>query len=166
VAPVLGGRIVDVNDAASDGPFSPERSGGLPLQPFISLCIEKHADERELRRMVMGSGGLVAYLRTNDSTEVEKRIAGGDVAAAEVYAAMGYQIAKEIGAMATVPGGILDGIVLTGGLASSEMLVRWITERVRYLARVLVYPGEMEMEALAEGALRVLRGEEKEKEYA
>jgi len=165
VAPVRGGCIVDVNDAASDGPFSPERSGGLPLQDFIGLCVSGKYSESDLRLMVMGAGGLVAYLGTNNSIEVESRITAGDVRAAEIYGAMGYQIAKEIGAMATVSGGRVDGIVLTGGLAASEMLVRWISDRVRYLAKVLVYPGEMEMEALAGGALRVLSGEEKEKEY-
>jgi len=165
VAPVRGGRIVDVNDAASDGPFSPERSGGLPLQEFISLCVSGNYTEKELRGMVMGAGGLVAYLGTNDSVEVESRIASGDVRAAEVYGAMGYQISKEIGAMATVLRGLVDGVVLTGGLAASQMLTRWVSDRVKYLAKVLVYPGEMEMEALAGGALRVLTGEEKEKEY-
>ena len=165
VAPVRGGRIIDVNDAASEGPFSPERSGGLPLQQFIGLCMSGEYREEELRRMVMGAGGLVAYLGTNDADEVEMRIAGGDVQAAEVYGAMGYQVAKEIGAMATVLGGIIDGIVLTGGLSSSAMLTRWISRRVGYIARILVYAGEMEMEALAGGALRVLGGEEKEKVY-
>jgi butyrate kinase len=165
VAPVRGGRIVDVNDAASDGPFSPERSGGLPLQEFIGLSVSGKYTEADLRLMVMGAGGLVAYLGTNNADEVEKRIESGDVRAAEVYGAMGYQIAKEIGAMATVSGGLVDGVVLTGGLASSAMLTRWISDRVRTLAKILVYPGEMEMEALAEGALRVLNGEENEKEY-
>lgn len=165
VAPVRNGRIVDVNDAASDGPFSPERSGGLPLQPFIGLCLSGNYPEKELRSMVMGAGGLAAYLGTNDANEVERRISGGDAAAAEVYGAMGYQIAKEIGAAATVLKGAVDAVVLTGGLAGSAMLTGWIRARVSFVARTLTYPGEMEMEALAEGVLRVLRGEEREKEY-
>jgi butyrate kinase len=165
VAPVKGGRIIDVNDAASDGPFSPERSGGLPLQPFIGLCLSGKHTEGELRSMVMGAGGLVAYLGTNDAGEVERRIKEGDVKAAEVYGAMGYQIAKEIGAAATVLKGLVDAIVLTGGLSGSAMLSRWIRSRVSFIAKTLTYPGEMEMEALAEGALRVLRGEERDKEY-
>jgi len=165
VAPVLGGRIVDVNDAASDGPFSPERSGGLPLQPFIGLCLSGKHTEQDLRAMVMGAGGLVAYLGTNDAGEVERRIKNGDVKAAEVYAAMGYQIAKEIGAAATVLKGLVDAVVLTGGLSASAMLTGWIRSRVSYIAKTVTYPGEMEMEALAEGAMRVLCGEESEKDY-
>ena len=165
VAPLRGGRIVDVNDAASDGPFSPERSGGLPLQPFIGLCLSGAYAERELRSMVMGAGGLVAYLGTNSADEVERRIREGDVKAAEVYAAMAYQIAKEIGAAATALKGFADAVVLTGGMAGSSMLSGWIGERVCFIGKVLTYPGEMEMEALAEGAMRVLAGEEEEKEY-
>jgi butyrate kinase len=165
VAPVRGGRIVDVNDAASDGPFSPERSGGLPLQPFIGLSLSGRYSEGELRAMVMGAGGLLAYLGTNDAGDVERRILGGDARAAEVYAAMGYQVAKEVGAAATVLKGYVDAVVLTGGLAASAMLTSWISARVEFIGKLVTYPGEMEMEALAEGALRVLAGEEKEKEY-
>lgn len=175
VAPVRGGRIIDVNDASSDGPFSPERTGGLPLQPFLSLCFSQTAPEcetrdgkmreRGMRKMVMGRGGLVAYLGTNSAVEVEKRIAGGDQQARDVYEAMAYQIAKEIGAMATVLEGRLHGIVLAGGLAASAMLVEWIRRRVEFLAPVLVYAGEDEMGALAAGALRVIRGEEAALEY-
>ncbi len=165
VAPVRNGRIIDVNDAASDGPFSPERSGGLPLQPFIGLCLSGKYTEKELRAMVMGAGGLTAYLGTTDANEVERRIGEGDVKAAEVYAAMGYQVAKEIGAAATVLKGYVDAVVLTGGLAGSAMLTSWIAARVEFIGKIVIYPGEMEMEALAEGALRVLAGEENEKEY-
>jgi len=165
VAPVRNGRIIDVNDAASDGPFSPERSGGLPLQPFITLCCSGKHTETELRRMVMGNGGLVAYLGTNSLPEVERRIASGGEQAKETFQAMAYQIAKEIGAMATVLSGRLDGVVLTGGMARSAMLTTWIEERVMSLGPVKVYPGDDEMKALADGALRVLRGEEQELEY-
>ncbi|HLF14134.1 MAG TPA: butyrate kinase [Bacteroidota bacterium] len=165
VAPVRGGRIVDVNDAAGDGPFSPERSGGLPLQPFIGLCLSGKYTEKELRAMVMGAGGLVAYLGTNNAGEVERRIGEGDVKAGEIYGAMGYQIAKEIGAAATVLKGLVDAVVLTGGLSASAMLTSWIEDRVSFIGRIVKYPGEMEMEALAEGALSVLRGEETGKEY-
>lgn len=165
VAPVEGGRIVDVNDAASDGPFSPERTGGLPLQRFLDLCFSGAYTERDLRRLVMGCGGLVAYLGTNSAEEVERRIAGGDTRAREVYQAMAYQIAKEIGAMATVLRGELHGIVLTGGLAQSAILTGWIEERVRFLGPVLIFSGEDEMRALAESALRVLEGREPALEY-
>jgi butyrate kinase len=165
VAPVLGGKIIDVNDASSDGPFSPERSGGLPLQQFISLCFSGEYTEDEMRSIVMGRGGLVAYLGTNSLEEIEKRIGRGDDCAREVFDAMAYQIAKEIGAMATVLRGGLNAVVLTGGLTASHRLVSMITERVQFLAPVLVYPEEEEMKALAMGALRVLNGIEQAKEY-
>jgi butyrate kinase len=162
---VRGGRIIDVNDASSDGPFSPDRTGGLPLQPFLSLCFAKGASEREMRTLVMGHGGLLAYLGTNSALEVEGRIAAGDDKARAVYEAMAYQISKEIGAMATVLEGRLDGIALTGGLAGSPMLMEWIRSRVSYLAPVKVYVGEDEMGAMAAGVIRVLRGEEPAREY-
>ena len=157
VAPVRGGRIIDVNDASSDGPFSPERTGGLPLQQFITLCYSGSRGEADMRNLVRGQGGLTAYLGTNSAVEVESMIAGGDAKAAAVYEAMAYQIAKEIGAMAAALGGDVDAVVLTGGLARSAMQVGWITQRVKFLGRVIVYPGEDEMEALAAGALRVVR---------
>lgn len=165
VAPVRGGCIIDVNDAASDGPFSPERTGGLPLQQFITLCFSGTYPEQQVRSLVMGGGGLAAYLGTNSAMEIERRIAEGDNNAREIYEAMAYQIAKEIGAMSTVSAGKIDAVILTGGLAASDMLVEWVSERVRFLAPILVYPGEHELQALALGALRVLRGEEQPREY-
>ena len=115
--------------------------------------------------MVMGRGGMVAYLGTNSALEVEQRIQSGDNAAREVYQAMAYQIAKEIGAMSAVLAGAVQAVILTGGLAASSMLAAWITERVRFLGPVLVFPGEDEMNALALGVLRVLRGEAQALEY-
>ncbi len=165
VAPVKGGRIIDVNDASSDGPFSPERTGGLPLQPFIDLCFSGQYSKSDMKQMVMGKGGLVAYLGTNDATEVVRRIAAGDKKAEEVYLAMAYQIAKEIAAMASVLFGKVDGIVLTGGLAHSTLLIENIRKRVEFIAPVIVFPGELEMEAMAAGVLRVLRGEERPENY-
>jgi len=165
VAPVRGGRIIDVNDASSDGPFSPERTGGLPLQEFITLCYSGTYEEREVRALVMGRGGLIAYLGTNSVQEIHERIAAGDESAREVLEAMAYQIAKEIGAMATVLKGNVMAIILTGGLAASNLLVNWIEERVRRIAPVLIYPGEDEMQALAFRTLRVLRNEEQPLEY-
>lgn len=165
VAPVKNGKIIDVNDASSDGPFSPERTGGLPLQPFITLAFSGKYAETELRKLVMGKGGLTAYLGTNSAEEVENRIKNNDMYALEVYQAMAYQISKEIGAMATVLNGIIDAIVLTGGLAKSRMLTDWIKERVSFIAPVLVFPGDDEMKALAKGVLRVLNNQEKLKNY-
>lgn len=165
VAPVRNGKIIDVNDASSDGPFSPERTGGLPLQPFITLSFSGKYTEAELRKLVMGNGGLVAYLGTNNAEEVEKRIADGDTKATKILEAMAYQIAKEIGAMATVLNGKVDAIVITGGLAKSKMLTDWIIERVKFIAPVLIFLGDDEMKALAKGALRVLTMKEQSKLY-
>ncbi len=165
VAPIRNGKIIDVNDASSDGPFSPERTGGLPLQPFITLALSGKYYEQELRKFVMGKGGLVAYLGTNSAEEVEQRILNGDAKAKEVFEAMAYQIAKEIGAMATVLNGNVDAIVLTGGLAKSKLLTDWITERVKFISQVLIFTGDDEMKALAKGAIRVLMGTEIPKSY-
>lgn len=165
VTPVRGGRIIDANDASSDGPFSPERTGGLPLQQFVTLCFSGSYSEQEMRTLVRGRGGLTAYLGTNAALDVERRIEQGDAQAREVYEAMAYQIAKEIGAMATVLSGEVQAIVLTGGCASSRLLTRWIADRVRSIAPVLVYPGEDEMRSLALGALRVITGSDTALEY-
>ncbi|MGQ9626109.1 MAG: butyrate kinase [Anaerolineae bacterium] len=160
------GRMVDVNQALDGtGPFSPERAGGLPVGDLVRMCYSGKYTYEEMCRKIIGKGGLVAHLGTNNATEVERRIAQGDEHARLVYEAMAYQIAKEIGLMATVLKGEVDAIVLTGGLAHSEMLVGWIRERVEWIAPVLVYPGENEMLAMAQGVLRVLRGEEKAKDY-
>ena len=165
IAPIKGGRIIDVNDASSSGPFSPERTGELPLQQFIDLCFCGDYEKSEVKKMVMGEGGLKAYLGTYLAEEIEERIINGDQTAREVFQAMAYQIAKEIGAMATVLHGKTQAIVITGGLAKSKRLVDWITESVSFIAPVLVLTGEFEMKALAFGALRVLRGEEAVKTY-
>lgn len=165
ICPLKAGRIIDVNDASSSGPFSPERTGGLPLQQFIDLCFSGKYSERQMRKLVMGEGGLIAYLKTNNAEEVEKRIQAGDEEARNVFEAMAYQISKEIGAMATVVKGDVKAIVISGGLAQSKMLMSWIKARVKFIAEVLVFPGEFEMEALAKGALRVLQGKEEAKNY-
>lgn len=157
------GRMVDVNNANDQGPFSPERVGTLPLTGLLELCSSVSA--ATLRRRFWGGGGLVAHLGTNDGQEVERRIAEGDERALLVYRAMAYQVGKEIGAMAAVLGTAPDAIVLTGGLAHSQRFVDLVSERVSFLGRLLVYPGGEEMRALAAGTLRVLRGEEEAKRY-
>ncbi len=160
------GKMVDVNQALDGtGPFSPERVGGLPVGDVLRLAFSGGYTYEGLFRYFTRQGGLLAHLGTNDAVEVEKRIARGDQQARLVYEAMAYQIAKEIGLMSTVLKGQVGAIVLTGGLARSQMLVNWIRERVEWIAPVLVYPGEDEMLAMAQGALRVLRGEEQAKEY-
>ena len=119
----------------------------------------------QMFKKLAGKGGLVAHLGTNSAVEVEERIAAGDEHARLIYEAMAYQIAKEIGAMATVLSGEVDGIVITGGVAHSVMLIGWIRERVGWIAPLLAYPGEDEMLALAQGGLRVLTGVEKARDY-
>jgi butyrate kinase len=161
------GRMVDVNQALDGtGPFAPERAGGLPVGDVVRMCFGRapydglDLDYEQMFRKLAGQGGLVAHLGTNSAAEVEERIEAGDEHARLVYQAMAYQIAKEIGAMATVLSGKVDAIVITGGVAHSKLLLAWIKPRVAWIAPVLVYPGEDEMLALAQGALRVLRGEE------
>ncbi|MBL7095627.1 butyrate kinase, partial [candidate division KSB1 bacterium] len=165
ICPLKNGRIIDVNDASAAGPFSPERSGGLPLMQFIELCYSGEYDQNQMQKMVMGEGGMAAYLKTVNAAEIEERIKLRDAQAEEVYEAMAYQIAKEIGAMATVISGNVRAIIISGGLAKSKIIVNWIFERVKFIAQVLVMPGEFEMEALANGVLRVLRGKEDAKMY-
>jgi butyrate kinase len=165
VCPVVNGKILDANNANSGGPFSPSRAGGLPTQELLDLVDSGEYAMGELREMTLRRGGLLAYLNTDDAREVEARIREGDGEALEVFQAMAYQIAKEVGAMATVLEGGPERILLTGGLASSSLLTGWIQERVGFLAPVEVWPEVGEMEALARGALRVLNGEDEAKEY-
>jgi butyrate kinase len=160
VAAHRSGRIVDTNNANESGPFSPERAGTLPVGDLVKLCFSGKHTERELVRKLTSQGGLVAYLGTKDVREIERRIEQADPVATLVYTAMGYQIAKEIGAMAVILGGGINAVVLTGPLAHSERLISQIQERISWIAPVLVYPGGEEMRALAAGATRVLRGEE------
>lgn len=163
----MKGRIVDVNNALDgDGPFTPERSGGLPVGALVDLCYSGGIDRAGVRRMIKGSGGIVAYLGTNDMLSVEREIEKGNAEYEEVYRAMAYQVSKEIGSLSAVMRGDVDAIVLTGGIAYDRTFVSWVGERVEFIAKVLVYPGEREMEALALGALRVVRGDEEAKVYA
>ncbi len=161
------GRVIDVNNGIDgDGPFTPERSGSLPAGNMIRMCFGGEHTEKEVYQKIIGKGGIVSYLGTNDVREVERLALGHDVRASLVLEALAYQVAKEIGAYAAVLTGDVDGIALTGGLAFSQRLTEAIIKRVKFIAPVYVYPGEMEMEALAEGALRVLMGLEKPKNYS
>lgn len=150
-------RIVDlISD--DEGPFSPERSGGVPCRDLVDLCYEH---EREyVHKLLRGKGGLVSFLGTTDAREVERRINDGDEYAKFIYEAMAYQIAKSIASLGPVVDGQVDAIIITGGLAHSEMLMYMITKRIKYLGEIVIYPGENELESLALGGLRVLRGEE------
>lgn len=159
------GRVVDVNNGLEEGPFSPERSGSLPVGDLVRLCFSGRYTEREILRKIAGRGGLVAYLGTNDGQAIEAMIARGNKEAELFYHAMAYQVGKEIGANAAVLAGAVDAIVLTGGLAASTMITDWIKEMVSFIAPIFIFPGEFELEALAHGALRVLRGQEQAKTY-
>ncbi len=160
------GRVVDVNNALDgEGPFSPERTGGLPVSSLMKMCFSGKYTLAEMKKKITGNGGIVAYLGTNDGREVVKMIESGDKQAAIVFEAMAYQVAKDIGACGAVLEGKVDGVIITGGLAYNKMLTDWISERVSFVGPILIYPGEDEMIALAEGGLRVLRGEEQGKVY-
>ena len=160
------GRVIDVNDAlAGEGPFTPERTGAVPLVPVINMCFSGEYTQKEMIEKVTKHGGMKAYLGTNDETEVEKMINDGDEFAALVSDSMAYQVSKEIGAMTAVLEGLVDAIILTGGLAHSNRFTGAIKQRVDKLAPVYVFPGEDEMLALASGVLRVLREEEKAVKY-
>lgn len=160
------GRVIDVNNGLhGEGPFSPERAGTVPVGDLVSMCFSGEYYAEEIMKKLVGQAGFVAYLGTNDAVEVEKRIEDGDQEAKLIYDAMAYQVAKEIAAASSVLKGQVDAIILTGGLAYGKDFVNEITERVAWISDVIVQPGENELQALAEGGLRVLRGEEESKEY-
>jgi butyrate kinase len=161
------GRVIDVNDALSgEGPFTPERTGAIPAIPVINMCFSGEYTEAEMIEKVTKKGGMKAYLGTSDLRDVQKMIHDGDEFAALVLDSMAYQVSKEIGAMAAVLEGLVDAIILTGGLAHSNRLTGAIKQRVDKLAPVYVFPGEDEMLALISGVLRVLRGEEQPARYS
>jgi butyrate kinase len=155
-----GGKMVDVNVAGQEGTFAMDRSGGLQIQKVIQLCFSGKYTEKQLWNLLNREGGVYSYLGTRDLREVERRIEAGDGHAALIFDAMVYQTAKDIGAMATVLNGRVDAVLLTGGMAYSQKLVRQLCEVIEWIAPVTVYPGEDELQALAEGAIRVLCGEE------
>lgn len=160
------GKVIDVANALDgEGPFSPERSGGLPVGDLVKMCFSGKYTQDEIKKKIKGNGGLVGYLNTNDGREVETRIEAGDEKAKLVYEAMAYQVSKEIGSCASVLKGNVDAILLTGGIAYSKMFTGMIEERVNFISDVKIYPGEDEMIALAQGGLRVLNKEEEPKTY-
>ncbi len=161
------GRVIDVNNALDgDGPFSPERSGGLPSGQLIDLCFSGKFSHEELKRMITGKGGMMAYLGTNSFIEVCRMAEDGDPKAILVRDAAAYQVAKEIGAMAAVLGGKVDAVILTGGMAFQDSIIDNIRSGVRFIAEVVVYPGEDELKALANNGLLALDGKIEIKTYA
>jgi butyrate kinase len=162
----LDGRVIDVNNALNgDGPFAPERAGSLPSWSLIELALSGKYDLAALKKKITGKGGIVAHLNVNDMRKVEEMIKAGDREATLIFAAMAYNVAKEIGSLAPVLEGKIDAIVLTGGIAYDEYFVELIRRRVEFLAKLIILPGEDEMTALAQGALRVLNGEEAPKHW-
>ena len=159
------GRMVDVTNSREEGAFSTERSGTVPCMKLVELCFSGKYTAKQVEAILFREGGLYSYLGTKDLVEVEKRIDAGDAKAKLVFDAMIYQIAKEIGAMSAVLSGKVDSILLTGGMAHSVRLTGELAKQIGWIAPVHVYPGEDELQALAEGALRVLRGEEKIREF-
>lgn len=154
------GLMVDVTNSREEGAFSTERAGGVPAMQLVHLCFSGKYTEKQVDGLLFREGGLFSYLGSKDLVEVERRIASGDAKAKTVFAAMIYQIAKEIGAMATVLHGRVNALLFTGGMAHSERLVSLLSGRVSWIAPIKVYPGEDELQSLTEGALRVLRQEE------
>ena len=159
------GRVIDVSNALEgDGAFSPERAGALPVGPLVRLCYSGKYTEKEMYKRIVGGGGFTAYLGSNDMVEITKR-AETDEQARLIVDAFIYQIAKDIGARAAVLEGKVDAIILTGGIAYGKTVTDAIAKYVSWIAPVVVYPGEDELLALAQGGLRVLNGEEEAKEY-
>lgn len=159
------GRVIDCTHGLAEGPFTPERAGSLPTLDLIDLAFDGGMDKKQLQRRLVGEGGLYAYLQTRDVQRAEEMIAAGDEKAKLILEAMAYQIAKDIGAMCVVLKGEVHGIILTGGMAHSELMTGAIKEWVAFLGPVFVFPGENEMTALAEGGLRVFLKEEEIKKY-
>lgn len=165
IAAVAGGVVVDVTNALDEGPFTMERSGSLPGLPLVEMCFSGKYEKTKIHRMIRGDGGMVAYLGTNRVKDVDEMVRRGDEKASFYLEAMCYQIAKDIGAMATVLHGKIDAVVLTGKILDAERAVAWIRERVSFLAPLVTCP-EQEGLVFVRAALRVLRGEEHPIPYA
>lgn len=165
IAAHTGGRMVDGSGGRSNGPFSPERSGGLPAYPLVNLCYSGKYTHKEMVDRLSVSGGMYDYLGTKDMLEIERRYENGDPQARLILSAFIYQIAVEIAKYGATLKGKVDRIIITGGIARSAVVVRGVAEYVEFLAPVEVLAGEKEMASLALGALRALRAEETAREY-
>ncbi|MBD5547042.1 MAG: butyrate kinase [Lachnospiraceae bacterium] len=160
------GRVVDVFNALDgDGAFSPERAGAVPSGALIKMCFSGKYTEKEVYKKIVGNGGFNAYVGTNDMRDVEKMVNDGDEKAAEIREAFIMQVAKDIGSMACVLKGKVDQIIVTGGIAYDKVVVSGLKERAGFIAPITVYPGEDELLALAQGALRIMNGEEQAMTY-
>jgi butyrate kinase len=160
------GRVIDVNQALDgEGPFSPERSGTLPAYALAKVCMDGTHTLDEIKKMITGEGGFMAYMKTNSAYEVELMAQEGDEKARILQDAMSYQIGKTIASMCAVLHGEVDAIILTGGISHNPMVVEYIKKMVSFIAPVVIYPGEDEMHALAMNGLMVLKVEIKPREY-
>ncbi|RPI00750.1 MAG: butyrate kinase [Calditrichaeota bacterium] len=160
------GRVIDVNNALDgEGPFSPERTGSLPVGDLVRYCFSGQAELQQVLKMIKGQGGIAAYLGTNDMRDILQLISQGDVRAELIYQAMAYQISKQIGEMAVCLKGKVNAIILTGGITYDKLIVKLISNYIAFLGPIIVIPGEEEMQALVAGALRVLNGMEQAKNY-
>jgi butyrate kinase len=159
------GRMIDTNNANDDGPFSSTRTGGLPMTGLMKLCLSGKYSSGELKRMFLKQGGVYAYVGEEHVGKVRKTAEAGDGKAEIVLRAMTYQMAKEAGAMAAALKGNVDAVVITGGMAYNSWLIEELSDYLSYLGKILIFPGEAELEALARGVIRVMDGIEKEKEY-
>ena len=160
------GRVIDVNHAiGGEGPFSPERAGGISVIDAVKLAYSGKYTEKEFNKMLIGNGGLCAHLGTNNAYEVEQRVKKGDEHATLIYEAMAYQVAKFVGVMAVVLKGKVDGVLITGGIAYDKWFVGKLKEYAEWIGPFFIYPGENEMEALAMNGMRIIHGEVEVKEY-
>lgn len=165
MAALRGGRMVDVVNPLDEGPMGPDRSGGLPVTAVVDLCFAPGAERSAVRRRLLGEGGLFSHLGTRDVAEALGRAEAGDAAAGAALEALAYQVSKAVAGMAAVLLGRVDAVLLTGGMVHAAPLAREVRRRVEWIAPVALYPGEDELLALAEGAERVLRGEEAARAY-
>jgi butyrate kinase len=165
IAAHRGGRMVDSVDSNGEGPMSPQRSGGLRADDLTALAIESGQGAPEFVRGLTRDGGLLSHLGTSDVRQIERRIRAGGAHSEHILRALAYQVAKHIAALSVPLGGDVGAIILTGGMAHSELVTGWIGGYVRHIAPVIIYAGEFEMEALAEGAARALAGKERVRCY-
>jgi butyrate kinase len=153
------GKIVDVNNALyGDGPLSPERSGSLPAKQVVDICFSGKYSKDEIEKMFVGEGGFMAYFGTNNYLEIKNRAENGEKQCKLILDAMAYQIAKYIGSMAAALKGEVDAVLITGGIANDPYICNYIGEMVKFIAPVMVYPGEDELSSLAHNGLLLLRG--------
>ncbi len=165
VNPLRRGRMIDTSGANDGGPFSPQRVGALPTTGFARLCLSGSYDWKELKTMLLKRGGLTAYTGTDHVGKALERARNGDEECDSALRAMVYQITKEAGGMAAALSGDVDAVVITGGVAHNQWIIDRLTENLGFLAEIIVFPGEEELEALMRGVLRVLDSVESVKEY-